>query len=107
MLKRSEKCNVVSAILIAILFSLVARAHEVGDAAYTLALVADYGIHKSDPWDTKPDGVFQLVRMMPGSTGWETLLTHLKQIAVHDRVIFGETEDGFFVLDANAPDAKP
>jgi hypothetical protein len=91
--------------------SVAAQAHDVGTAAYFLPLVDDYEIHKSDPSDISSDGMFQLVRvkrLASGSVSAEHLLSHVKRVAVRDRVIFGETDDAaFFVFDANASDPKP
>jgi hypothetical protein len=93
--------------------SSAAVAADLGTDAYRLPLVEPYAIYRSDTemGVSQDRGLYQLVEVLRSSpdVGLSTqmLVPRVELIAAHDRVIFGKSADGFFILDARQTDQQP
>jgi hypothetical protein len=99
--------------LLSMVLPVAAIAAELGTDAYRLPLIDSYAICRADKalGVSKDSGLYQLVIVAPPSPGaglsFITLVPRVELVAVQDRVIFGKSRDGFFILDAGHPDQKP
>jgi hypothetical protein len=86
-------------------------AADLGAEAYRLPLVEPYVVYRRETvaGSREGRGVYELVqasaRQGVGFSG-SKVVPDLESVAVHDRVSFGKSKDGFFLLDARRPDAE-
>jgi hypothetical protein len=103
----------IASILLALLLPVAASAAELRTDAYRLPLVDPYAIYCSDRQlsVSADQGLYRLVEVMPSRPGaglsTHTLVPKVESVAVHDRIIFGKTTDGFFIFDARRSDPQP
>jgi hypothetical protein len=101
------------AILLTLVISFGARAGDLGAEAYCLPLVEPYGVYRSDAslGAARDGGLYRLVEVMPSGRGGglstRTLVSKVETVAVRDRVIFGKSAEGFFILDAREAGPRP
>lgn len=76
-------------------------------SAYIVPLVRDFVIYRRNLEFHHADrGLFELSQKN-GLSSFHTLVPSIKSIAVNGSLIVGQTDDGFFLLNANAPDPRP
>jgi hypothetical protein len=78
---------------------------------YILPLAEPYCIYRPNTALSSSDGLYQLVERLPSLSGGAISLTvvvpRVAQIDFKERVIFGTTMEGFFILDARNAHPKP
>ena len=94
----------IIAAIVVCLHAPSARA-DAGDEGYLLPLLDRYSIHHEH--DGRLELVEERARSGFGSVGSGVVLEDVRQVAVRDRVVFGTTADGYFILDASNERPEP
>jgi hypothetical protein len=100
-------------LVLVVVLPTTAIAADLSTGAYRLPLVEPYAIYRPDETlgASEDRGTYQLVRYEPRTQGGgyslSTLVRRVELVAVHERVMFGKSKDGFFILDAREPDPEP
>lgn len=97
-------------LLLALTLPLGLIAADLGTDGYRLPLVDPYAIYRADKaFRVSSDrGLYELVEETDTrAQGFVSLVPKVESVAVHDRIIYGASADGFFILEARQPERKP